>query len=194
MDNKNLNEKESLELIAQMIQNTKYSMIKNAGKPFLIWGYMTIVVSSLVWFMLKETGDYSWQWLWFLLPAIAYPLTIRFSLKRQNMVKTYIDRIVGYVWGVFGVAGFLVSCVSIFFWNLPILFIVLLMMGMGTVLTGLIIKMRVVAICGSLGALASLGCLYVHGFDQILVFASAFIFMMVVPGHYLNRIAKRDRI
>jgi len=37
------------------------------------------------------------------------------------------------------------------------------------------------------------GCIYVHGFDQILVFASAFVFMMVIPGHYLNGMAKQDK-
>ena len=30
MDNKKLNEQESLELITQMIQNTKFKMVKNA--------------------------------------------------------------------------------------------------------------------------------------------------------------------
>jgi hypothetical protein len=64
------------------------------------------------------------------------------------------------------------------------------MMGMGTALTGLIVKMRVVTICGILGGLLSLGCLCIHGFDQILLFALAFVFMMVIPGHYLNRIEK----
>ena len=38
MDNKKLNEQESLELITQMIQNTKFKMVKNAGTPFLILG------------------------------------------------------------------------------------------------------------------------------------------------------------
>ena len=47
--------------------------------------------------------------------------------------------------------------------------------------------------CGVVGALASVGCIYVHGFDQILVFASAFVFMMVIPGHYLNGMAKQDK-
>ena len=36
MDNKKLNEQESLELITQMIQNTKFKMVKNAGTPFLV--------------------------------------------------------------------------------------------------------------------------------------------------------------
>ena len=61
MNDRVLNEKESLELIAQMIQNTKSRMTRNSGAPFLIWGYTTIIVSLLVWFLLKETGNYHWQ-------------------------------------------------------------------------------------------------------------------------------------
>ena len=66
MDNKKLNEQESLELITQMIQNTKFKMVKNAGTPFLVWGYMTVVTSLLIWYLLKETGNYCWQFFWLL--------------------------------------------------------------------------------------------------------------------------------
>lgn len=106
MNDRVLNEKESLELIAQMIQNTKSRMTRNSGAPFLIWGYTTIIVSLLVWFLLKETGNYHWQWLWFLLPAISLPSTLWIEHKQPKMIKTYIDRIVGYVWAVFGLGGF----------------------------------------------------------------------------------------
>lgn len=191
MDDKRLNEKESLELIAQMIQNTKRRMAKNSGAPFLIWGYTTIIVSLLVWFLLTETGNYNWQWLWFLLPTVAFPSTLWIARKQEKLVTTYMDRVVGYVWIVFGWGAFFVSWVSIFFWSMSVLFVILLMMGMGTALTGLIIKMKVVTVCGTLGALASIGCVCVHGLNQILVFAAAFVFMMVIPGHYMNGIAKR---
>lgn len=49
MEERKLNEKESLELIAQMIQNTKNRLETNCGMPFLFWGYTTIFVSLLVW-------------------------------------------------------------------------------------------------------------------------------------------------
>ena len=68
MDNKNMTEKESLELITHMIRNAKYKMAENAGMPFLIWGYLCTVISLVIWFLLKETGNYNWQWMWFLLP------------------------------------------------------------------------------------------------------------------------------
>ena len=172
MDNKNMTEKESLELITHMIQNAKYKMAENAGMPFLIWGYLCTVISLVIWFLLKETGNYNWQWMWFLLPAISFPATLWINRKKQKMARTYIDRILGY-------------------WSLPVLFIILLIMGMGTALTGLIVNMKVVTIGGTLGALSSLGCLFIHGFDQILLFALAFIFMMVIPGHFLNYKVKK---
>ena len=179
MDNKNMTEKESWELITHMIQNAKYKMAENAGMPFLIWGYLCTVISLVIWFLLKETGNYNWQWMWFLLPAISFPATLWINRKKQKMARTYIDRILGYVWTVFGLGGFLITWVAIFYWSLPVLFIILLIMGMGTALTGLI------------GALSSLGCLFIHGFDQILLFALAFIFMMVIPGHFLNYKVKK---
>ena len=55
MEERKLNEKESLELIAQMIQNTKNRLETNCGMPFLFWGYTTIFVSLLVWFLVVTT-------------------------------------------------------------------------------------------------------------------------------------------
>lgn len=191
MEDKMLNEKESLEIITRMIQNTKFKMAKNAGMPFLIWGYMTTALSLLVWYLLRETGNYNWQYLWFLLPAIAVPATIWMERRKQKLARTYIDRIVGYVWLVFGLSGFLITCISIVYWAIPVLFVILLMMGMGTTLTGLILNMKVVTAGGIVGALSSVGCLYVDKFEQILLFAIAFVFMMIIPGHYLNGVAKQ---
>lgn len=46
MEERKLNEKESLELIAQMIQNTKNRLETNCGMPFLFWGYTTPSLSA----------------------------------------------------------------------------------------------------------------------------------------------------
>ena len=94
---------------------------------------------------------------------------------------------------VFGITGFLISMLAMFFWQLPILFMVLLLMGMGTTLTGLVIGYKTVTICGTLGALSSIGCLFYPGPNQILIFAPVFIFMMVIPGHVLNHAARKQK-
>lgn len=184
VEKEDLNERESLELITRMIQNTKCRMAENAGMPFLLWGYMTVAVSLLVWFMLKQTGNADWNYLWFLLPLVAFPGTLWSGRKRKKMVRTYVDRIIGYVWTVFGLSAFLLSCVAVFWWDIPILFTILLLMGMGTALTGLIVGMKVVTVGGVLGALLSLGCFFIPGISQMLFFALAFVFNDGDTGAY----------
>ena len=49
MEDKKLNEQESLELIARMIRNSKRNVRENAGGPALIWGYATVLTSLLVY-------------------------------------------------------------------------------------------------------------------------------------------------
>ena len=158
----------------------------------MLWGYVTVIISLLVWFLLKETGNNNWQFLWFLLPVIAFPATLWSQRKARKMLKTYIDRVVDYVWTVFGLGAFLVSCTAIFVWKIPILFVILLMMGMGTALTGLIVNTKVVTI-GSAGSLALVGMFLYARHRPDTVFALAFVFMMVIPGHYMNSVAKRHK-
>ena len=49
LKDKSLNEKESLELITRMIQNTQHQLERHTGMPMLIWGYATTVTTLLVW-------------------------------------------------------------------------------------------------------------------------------------------------
>lgn len=188
MEDKMLNEKESLELISRMIQNTRNRMVERAGTPFLIWGYATVAISLAVWYLITSTGNYQWYFLWFLLPVIGVPVTYLSNRKHRPQAKTYVDRVVSSVWVVFGCVAFVFSILA-FFRPLPILFLILLLMGMATTLTGMVIRFRVVVVGGLLGMLSSLACLWLQGTDQILVFAAVFVFMMIVPGHVLNRVA-----
>lgn len=188
MEDKMLNEKESLELISRMIQNTRNRMVESAGTPFLIWGYVTLIISLVIWYLVTSTGHYQWHFLWFLLPAIGGPATYLSNRKRKPQAKTYVDRVVSSVWIVFGCVAFVFSLLA-FVRPLPILFLILLLMGMATTLTGMVIRFRVVIVGGLLGVLSSLACLWLQGTDQILVFAAVFVFMMIIPGHILNRVA-----
>lgn len=129
----------------------------------------------------------------FLLPIIAGTGTYLSTRNQQPGIKTHLDKVINYIWLVFGITGFLISMLAMFFWQLPILFMVLLLMGMGTTLTGLVIGYKTVTICGTLGALSSIGCLFYPGLNQILIFAPVFIFMMVIPGHVLNHAARKQK-
>ena len=55
LKDKSLNEKESLELITRMIQNTQHRLERHTGMPMLIWGYATTVTTLLVWWAVNYT-------------------------------------------------------------------------------------------------------------------------------------------
>ena len=48
MEDKQLNAAESIALISRMIDNTRNRMLRNSGRPFLVWGYVTVFTTLLV--------------------------------------------------------------------------------------------------------------------------------------------------
>lgn len=195
VNDRQLNEKESLELITNMIRNTRQRMEEGSGTMFLIWGYVTIIVTMAVWGIVSYTGNYRWQFAWFLLPILGY--TIAFFYKKQRAMKpratTYIDRVIRYIWVVLGIAGFLLSVISIMH-RLPILFIIVLIMGIGITLSGLIINFRPLVISGALGMATSIVLTFLSWNIQLPAFAFIFLFMTVIPGHYLNYKARKNNV
>lgn len=195
MQDKPLNEKESLELISRMIRNTQKKMEEGSGTIFLIWGYTTIIVTMLVWVLLVKTQSYEWQWIWFSLPVCGLLLTLIYNKKRETKprVVTYVDRVIKYIWIVLGITGFILSSISIVH-NLQILFVIVLIMGIGTTLTGLVISFRPLVISGVMGMILSVVLSFLSWKTQLPVFSIIFFLMMVIPGHYLNYKARKNNV
>ena len=170
MEDKQLNEKESLELIGRMIRNTCNRVEKNSGRPFLIWGYATFSVAVGVWLLVSLTSNGMWYWLWFLLPVVAWPLSLGYRRRSEEWVITYVDRIIRDIWIVFGVAGALIPLMSMFY-RLPVLFLIALLMGMGGALTGLVIRYKLVYLSGFVGMALSVLCFFFQGVNSLLIFA-----------------------
>lgn len=187
-----LNEEESMALIAEMIRNTQRKMERGAGTPILVWGYATVLATLAVWAGVTFTGDYRAQFLWFLIPVIGLTWML-FQRRQPPEVRTYVDKVVSYIWIVMGWSGFIVSCLSFLgAIQATILFIITLMMGQGSVLTGLVTRFRPLIIGGIVALLLSVALLYLHTLGpHLLIFALAFVAMGIIPGHILNRRAKK---
>ena len=63
MEDRKLDAAESLALIGRMIENTRSRMVRNAGRPFLAWGYATAATLIAVWAAVSCTGDVRWNYL-----------------------------------------------------------------------------------------------------------------------------------
>ena len=194
MEEKTLTEKESIEIISRMIQETKEGIQEGSGNMFLLWGYLSTVVSLMIYFGYNATGNTNIFWLWWLIPALGWPAMVYLLKKRKKRVVTYINRIVSYIWIVIGICSVLVPVGSILApAPFPALFVAALLVNIGVAMTGLVIKYRLLIISGFSGILFSFSLLFVHGLSCILVFAAMFVILMIIPGYALNAASKKSK-
>lgn len=173
MEDRKLEAAESLALIGRMIENTRSRMVRNSGRPLLAWGYATVLTTLAVWGAVLYFQDPRWNYLWL--------------MKPEGEVRTFVDRVIGNVWTVMGLSAWFVSMLALFMpMRLPILFIILLIMGMGTTVTGLIIRFTPTAVGGVAAIILAPFTLIAGDMWQPLLFIAGFMVMMIVPGHILN--------
>lgn len=188
MEDRKLEAAESLELIGRMIENTRSRIVRNSGRPLLAWGYATVLTTLVVWGAVVGFQDPRWNFLWLLLPVLGWLLMWLTRGKRtEGEARTFVDRVIGNVWFVMGLTAMFVSLLTLFTpIRLPILFIILLIMGMGTAVTGLIIRFTPAVAGGTAAIVLAPLTMLVGNMWQPLLFIVGFVMMMIVPGHILN--------
>ena len=76
MEDRKLSEKESLDIITQMINSSKRNMKVGSGNVLLYWGYFTVLLSVVISSLILCTQNYIWSWGWMLMfavgPVISY--------------------------------------------------------------------------------------------------------------------------
>jgi hypothetical protein len=200
MEEKKLNEQESLALITSMINDTRERLAENSGRPFLIWGYTSIAVSMLEYAAITFAWNRYWVLAWWLIPIIGHTLMWLFCRKKEHTPKSYIDRSIESIWIVTGGTCLFAVIGNIMYGSLSmLLFSVVLLIGTGVTITGLIIKDFTTAFVGSIASVFSLAFPIVHQFQlaagetgrhaistNILIFVAIFFVVLVIPGHILN--------
>lgn len=205
MDERKLTEKESLEVIASMIQRTKERYIGN-GNIMLMWGYLVAVVSMLVWIMFVSTGNNNWNWLWFAIPlvgGIATPI-LASKERREKGVKMFSDTVTSRLWTIAGLSEFVVmiACIVIELmtgtncWRAMLAYS-LIAMPVAEIAQGLLINEKSLAVGGSVGLAVGIitvcciaGNISLGANWYMPLFIIAFVAMMIVPGHILNHKAR----
>lgn len=193
MEERKLSEKESLELISRMISETREQFGRSNGRIFLLWGYLTITVSILVYLLLHVTGSPWIQLLWWLIPLAGYPAMLAILRKKEKRVTTFIDRMISNIWIVIGLCACVTPLSLIFVKEVPVLFIEALLINAGVAMSGLTLRFKPATLLGFLGIALSFGLWFIQGMEQVLVFGIYVGLLMVIPGHSLNiRNKKRE--
>lgn len=203
MEDKKLTEKESLDLITQMINSSKRNMEVGSGNVLLYWGYSTLLLSIILFFLVILTRNFIWSYGWMLMFVVG-PI-ISYKQRGKELVVTYTDKTIKKVWQVFGYM-FSLTFISIalfggmyehvdFILMLPLS---LLYCGLGISIHGIIIREKwmiyspVVAFVLVVYMLMAMINNVMPTVWWYLYFGFSFVLMMIIPGHILNHKAKKE--
>lgn len=206
MEDKKLTEKESLEVIISMIARTKARYL-GSGNILLMWGYLAVFSSILVWILLAATRQNVWNWLWFAIPVIGMPLTSIMARreKRTDGVVTYSDKITSHLWSIFGVSEIVLTLICLGFsliggikcWTAMIVYTIIAA-PFAEIAQGLIVKEKSLTWGGIVGlAIGMVLVCCVTGKIPLLanwfmpLFILFWVVMMIVPGHIISHKAKK---
>ncbi|MEJ8816692.1 hypothetical protein [Lacibacter sp. H407] len=188
MEQQELSTRDSLQLIESMINKAQNRFSEN-GHLYLLWGWVVLVCSITSFIAIYFYGNgKSLMYVWMLtIPTVIYQMIYLARVKKNTNVRTYTDEINSYVWLVFVIMGFLVGII-VGRSGQPQLFnpLVLMLYGMPTFLSGVILKfkpLRIGAICCWVLALVSVLIPYQFSF---LLLALAVITTWIVPGYLLR--------
>lgn len=205
MEERTLNEKESLALITQMINSSKKNMEIGQGNIMLIYGYFTTALSIVLFALISLTHNFIWSWGWMLMFVI-WPIMSYRQRQKPPTVVTYTDKVISKVWQVMGwmfIVTFLTIGIIEFSFARYIDFILMLPLsliycGIGVSITGIIIQERWMTYTPLIAFIIAIYMLTMLMIGEkattlwYLYFGLSFVFMMIIPGHIINHKAKKQ--
>ncbi|MBS1779796.1 MAG: hypothetical protein JST70_10765 [Bacteroidetes bacterium] len=190
MQNESLSEKQSLEIIEDMIHTAKQEQT-GAAYYLTIWGTLT----GLYCLSLYIGFTYKLEWLsyaWILFP-IGGLLSVLRNRKdeKEEKAKAFSDRLYGFTWGGL---GFCAGIIMIFGTKLGIdnvMPVIILLYALAAFITGGVTKYYPSIIGAVLCALCSIFAFNSEFTIQFLYCAAAMVFACIVPGLMMKGYYKR---
>jgi len=183
----NFSPQESLLLIQSMIDKTKNNIGKNRFY-FLLWGWYTFI-AILAQFILKVAFHYERHYLVWLgvIPAVVVTIIHATKQNRHRGVRTYIGDSMASLWTGVGISFFVLSVIisgTRQGWLFSYPFFILLY-GLGTFISGRILKFNPLVIGGIINWILACIAGYLHYDYQMLLAAIAILSSYIIPGHLL---------
>jgi len=194
MENNNLTPEQSFKIINRAIANFKLNY-RETAKVFLLWGWVLVLASFSNFIILKilyskETYELMWllnicNWALFILIGFIIMLFMERKINRDKKVFSYIESYFKNLWTVTAVSFFIATflCIKLEITPPPIM---LLIAGIATITSGLLIKFRPVIIGGMAFFIFSIATTFVSNENILLINGVAIICGYLIPGYLLK--------
>lgn len=192
MEEKQLTEKESLELINQMIYEGK-NYFQESGAGSLVGGFGLLLCSLLAYAVAKGTA-FPFNPFYLLIPVFLVQLFFARKDEQQKKAKTFTDEAVDYVW-----VGFFFSIVTVVVGGSiagvgnTVVSICLFLYAFAAFCTGMITRFRYMIFASVVCLLLAAASLFLLNEVSYLLLALAAILIWIVPGFMMNAYLKKQR-
>jgi hypothetical protein len=196
MTEQNFSPQESLQVIQSMIEKAKNQFSEN-GHLYLLWGWVVFGCSIAQFILLKFVQSDKHYLVWFACWLAAFYQF--FYLRKQSRgkrVKTYADRMIGYIWISFIILMVLIgSSIAVTGGEEYYKFFApafLAMYGVPTFLSGVFLQFRRL-ITGGIGCWALSLLAHVIPYEyQLLLLSAAMIIAWIIPGYALRKMHQQS--
>jgi len=194
MEKNDLTPEESFEIINRAIANFKMNYRENS-QVFLLWGWILTLASISNFVILKLMNSFeAWQnkgflvlgnWAVFILIGSIILYFIVRKEKKEKKVHSQVDRFVNNLWWVTA-ASFIIAIVLCFRLQIEPPSLMLLVAGIATTTTGLVIRFKPLAFGGMSFFIFSFASTFVTNEYLALLVSAAIICGYLIPGYLLK--------
>lgn len=193
---KDFSPQQSLAVIQSMISAARNQFGEN-GHLYLLWGWVVFVCSVAQFILLNYVRYEQHYMVWMLTwAALIYQMIYLARRGRRKTVRTYADKLIGYVWIVFVVLMFLFGFLfgrelgDEYYRMMSPGFLALY--GMPTLLSGVILSFRPLMAGGVSCWVLSIASAFTPYEYQLLLLSLAMITAWIIPGYLLRRKYKKE--
>ena len=194
MEERAINEKESLEIISRMIQSAKTSL-SDSSIFYLLWGWLVLIALIMEYVLQKINYPYFFIGWLVLMPAgfVASFIIGSMKSKRQKM-RTYIDQFMTYLWSGFGISLLIILFFQQKFGSDAVYPLVFVLYGLGTFVSGGAIQFRPLQIGGVICWSLAIARFFVNHDLQLLFGMIIMLSAYIVPGYLLRAQFKKQKL
>jgi hypothetical protein len=192
IEGKQISERESLALISSMVNKAK-NTFSETGKLYIIWGWL-IFLCCLVQFLALKIFDKNISYIWFSTwVLLIYQIFFLRKKRKLRKVRTYTEEINGFVWLVFFICLLILAFIGIQFEQYQMIDpMILVLYGMPTFLSGIILKFRPLIVGGIICWLLAILSTFVNINFQLLLVAAGVAAGWIIPGYILKSRFKKN--
>ncbi len=191
MEEKQLSEKESLQLISRMIYEAK-GYFYESGISSLVYGFSILVCSVLAFLMEKKFIRFPFVPFYLLVPVFFIQGWLQYKEEQKKKAKTFTDEAIDAVWLGFFISALIASCGRFAGLNYIVVTIVLVLIGFATFLTGMLAKFPYHKIAAFFCWILATVSFFILNPYIYLLLAVAAIAVWIIPGFILNAVFRKQ--